>query len=1811
MFSWHGWLSRVFRQARTGRRPATRLRSRRLRLEELEGRLAPATYIVTTPGDGLAVPGKPNDDGTIPVTTLRGAINAVDGHKATDPADTIRFAAGVTSIPVGAAAGLPLPSITHAVLIDGTVAGQAGPGVELNGSAVNRGDAAARNGLTITAGKTTVQGLIINRFSAYGIVLQTGGGNVLTTDYIGTDAKGTTVNDGAGTRFGNGKSGVLVLNSSDDTVGGAADGKGNVISGNQENGVEISGAGSKNNVVQNDLIGASAAGQRFGFNKDQYGNQMSGVVLKDGASNNVIGATTLQWGNNLSNNQHNGVLITGDKTTGNWVQGNTIGCDTKGALPLANGQAGLLIQSAPGNLIGVKRTELAPLLYLIEGTGNVISGNAGDGVKLTGARATKNIISGNVIGPAEGGADGLIFATVKVGNQGNGVLLDGAVGNQIGGAFDEEANVISVNFGDGIQIKNGSGNKVWGNLIGLNKDGDRALPNSGNGVTIQSSKGNFIGPDGGDGRGNVISGNGRRDADGNLKAGGDGVLISDIGSTGNKVRGNIIGLNKGGTRSKDKDSNPLGNGANGVNVNGAGPGNIIGGTSNRLRNVISANGQDGVLIQSGNGSGGTTVEGNYIGTDAGGRRVADRGDGIFGNQGDGVEVLNSSNNTIEQNTISGQLVRTVRGADGKVSVAGGNGVEISDKGSKKNKVLRNRIGTTATGDGRAPNALNGVLIDSASQTDLTANTISANAANGVLIRGKDATKNTLERNFIGTDKDGNVTVPPGKDETAALGNGFDGVLIDNATDNTVGSSSALLGNVISGNGGSGVHVKGAQASKNVVSGNMIGTDVKGKITDPTPKVKGSALGNRRDGVFIEGAPDNVVGKPAGGKNVIAGNFGNGVQIKGAGATGNTVAGNNIGADVDAKNPLLNGLAGVRIDGAGGNKAGLPLDPNTIFYSDGQQGVAVLSVPAGAPANVRSNTEKGFKPTQGSQAPPPAAGLTAAVLVLNSPGTVVTGNVLTGDASGDVGIATSGATSTGVRVEGNTATGFGAAGVLVTDSASGNTIDAANSIHDNGGDGVRVESGTGNAILSNAIYANGGLGINLVGGSEDGFGVTANHAGGAVPGANHLQNYPLLTSAVLSGTTLTVSGVLDSGPNGSYLVELYANPAADPSGHGEGQQLLGSLNVATDGSGAAAFSLSFAAASGLLGASVSATATDLQSFDTSEFSGDVAVRGNYPPVAANDSYTTAQDTPLNVPSPGVLLNDSDPDGDPLTAVLASGPASGTLTLNANGSFTYTPSAGFSGTDTFTYTAFDGLFSSNVATVTISVTPVSRPTTTVVTGLSNPSAYGQPVAFTAIVAASGSGSGVPTGSVQFEVDGSAFGAPVPLTAGSVTSASTATLSVGPHTIDALYAGDGSFAASAGTATQTVNPDGTTAVLVSDNPTSVFGQPVTFTATVVVVAPGVGIPTGTVAFKSSSPDGTITVTLGTGTLDSSGRAQFQIAVLVPAPHTVFAVYVGDGNDTGSTSAPVTQVVQPADTAVGLTAAATTVASGQLVDFTVSLAAVAPGALIVVPSGTVTLYDTFNGSTTVLGSLDASGSLTAALPLNGPGTHVITAAYGGDGNFNGSISPPLAVMVMPSGAAISVSSSAPSSVCGQAVTFTASVAPAGMSALTPTGTIQFLVDGSPFGAPVPLAGGVATSPSLATLPAGPHAVTAFYSGDAHFAPGDAFLTQQVDPADTTLVLTSSSPAITFGDPLSLFTTLYPVAPGSFVIPPTGTTTVYDTFNGTTTVLFTIEMGGWGSFPPLAVGMHVITAVYSGDANFNGSTSDPLTLIVNPSGSP
>jgi hypothetical protein len=195
---------------------------------------------------------------------------------------------------------------------------------------------------------------------------------------------------------------------------------------------------------------------------------------------------------------------------------------------------------------------------------------------------------------------------------------------------------------------------------------------------------------------------------------------------------------------------------------------------------------------------------------------------------------------------------------------------------------------------------------------------------------------------------------------------------------------------------------------------------------------------------------------------------------------------------------------------------------------------------------------------------------------------------------------------GTARDGVSPLGNSAQGILINASANntvgGAAAGAGNVISANGAAGVNIVStATGNRVLGNSIHSNTGLGIDL--GND---GVTQNDAGDADAGANNLQNFPTLSSAGVVTRGLNVTGALNGKPNATFIVNLFSNPSCDPSGNGEGQTFLGSVNVTTNNSGDANISAGpFAGVEA--GQAVTATATD-GAKNTSEFSKCVTAAG---------------------------------------------------------------------------------------------------------------------------------------------------------------------------------------------------------------------------------------------------------------------------------------------------------------------------------------------------------------------------------------------------------------------------------------------------------------------------------------------------------------------------------------------------------------------------------------------------------------------------
>jgi hypothetical protein len=205
---------------------------------------------------------------------------------------------------------------------------------------------------------------------------------------------------------------------------------------------------------------------------------------------------------------------------------------------------------------------------------------------------------------------------------------------------------------------------------------------------------------------------------------------------------------------------------------------------------------------------------------------------------------------------------------------------------------------------------------------------------------------------------------------------------------------------------------------------------------------------------------------------------------------------------------------------------------------------------------------------------------------------------------------------GTDKDGTADLGNTASGVFINEYSRLNTIGgtasgAGNIISGNGGNGVTVASSgnfygrySGNGILSNSIYSNDELGIDLGPSS----GVTANDTDDTDTGANDLQNFPVVSSAVRESTTstTTISGTLKSSPSQTYTIQCFlTEDGGDPSGHGEGKTLLDTTTTTTDENGD---SPTFSCASNVptVGDRVSTTATNTATGDTSEFSGNVQV-----------------------------------------------------------------------------------------------------------------------------------------------------------------------------------------------------------------------------------------------------------------------------------------------------------------------------------------------------------------------------------------------------------------------------------------------------------------------------------------------------------------------------------------------------------------------------------------------------------------------------
>jgi titin len=588
--------------------------------------------------------------------------------------------------------------------------------------------------------------------NSYGVLLETNAdGNFVQGNYIGTNVHGTG-------DLGNEAGGVAIFNAAGNTVGGATAGAGNVIANNKD-GVEIHNSTATDNVVQGNVIGLDAAG-RAGFGNDSFG-----VWVTNGADNTQIGGTVPAARNVVSGNGQGGIFL---GSTHNHVKGNYIGTTLAGTGDRGNGGDGVhvagdgaqvgtftgpegrnvisgndgdgvAIEGASGvvdvvsNYVGVSANGTAAIPNEGNGVtvrggpdlvrvglatsapgvapGNVISGNRGSGVLISGPDARNVHVDGSVIGTNVAG-------TAALGNGFDGVTMQRGVADSFIGTGSR--NVISGNELSGVFLVDPgtTENTIGENHIGLNAAGTGAVPN-GNGVEMSNgAQANRIGdPDPSEGP-TIISGN--------LA---EGVYLHGSATDHNLITRSRIGLKSNGASALANETGVLI--ADGAQLN------VLGGAVAANANTISGNTSDGVHI-TGAGTDRNVVRGNFIGTRPTGSAAVPNHVGV--------------------NVTAGARSNTIGGTQGAPkSLISGNaaaGVRVADPTTTGTRIQGNLIGTGQGGTTALPNGAGVVVTDGARNTQVggastpLGNWIAFNTGSGVLVDGAATTGADIARNRI-------------------------------------------------------------------------------------------------------------------------------------------------------------------------------------------------------------------------------------------------------------------------------------------------------------------------------------------------------------------------------------------------------------------------------------------------------------------------------------------------------------------------------------------------------------------------------------------------------------------------------------------------------------------------------------------------------------------------------------------------------------------------------------------------------------------------------------------------------------------------------------------------------------------------------------------------------------------------------------------------------------------------------------------------------------------------------------------------------
>jgi hypothetical protein len=847
--------------------------------------------------------------------------------------DTITFAPGITSITFGSV----LPSLSS-----GRDAIDGGGHVSIQG-------AVDFNCFSITSDSNTIKGLTI-RGCAIGVNVASGTGNTIggTTaadrnilggnstagvslasnsntvigNFIGTNGAGTGADaNGIGIRISG--SSNTIGSATGTTPGGACTGACNLISGNTQHGIEISGTTATGNQIVGSFIGVNAAGT------GPVANGGSGVRI-NGAPSNTIGGTTAGARNVLSGNTGRGILVEGAGANSNVIQGNFVGTNSPGDAALTNGLSGIRIETANNTVGGTTGTTAGGPCT---GACNLISGNTLHGLRLVGAAATGNTVQGNFVGTDAAG-------TNFVANILNGVFLDASPSNTIGGTTVAARNILSGNTLSGVEASAANGNQILGNYVGTNAAGTAPLANQAHGVQVRNSANVVVGSS--PGGGNLVSGNTN-----------NGIDLTDS-SSNTQIKANLVGTNAAGT-------GPIPNFV-GIGVGNTVSATQIGGVISTDRNVVSGNTAQGIILF--NAATTTQILGNYVGIDVNGTTAVPNNAGIEVGTGTSSATIGgagSAGNLISGNTTGGVVLggtginvlgnriglnaagtgpvgnsigvfvsnsnNTIGSTAGAGNTISGNtvGIRVTTNSAVATSIVGNRIGTNPAGLAAIAN-VNDIDVNSVAMNTTIGSTAGVTAAgpctggcnviagaNGTAITLNAASATTIVSNYIGVGANG----------TTQLGGANIGIDVNNSPNTTIGGATSTdERNVIGNFTQHGVRIQTAGSTTAKVQGNYIGVGINGATAEPN--------GN---GVTTDAVTGALIGgtSPTAG-NLIVANTLNGIALTN-GSTNAQIFGNEIG-----RSGLGNGQSGVSSSSTGaGNHAigGInPGEPNQIKFNGG-------------------------------------------------------------------------------------------------------------------------------------------------------------------------------------------------------------------------------------------------------------------------------------------------------------------------------------------------------------------------------------------------------------------------------------------------------------------------------------------------------------------------------------------------------------------------------------------------------------------------------------------------------------------------------------------------------------------------------------------------------------------------------------------------------------------------------------------------------------------------------------------------------------